>query len=84
MSDLNRWRERLEGRVRHLEEHESGLAVHVGSSDLAIFGADGALRAAAERLALIARDDANPEKAVAKLALQRLAAFAAEAQGAGS
>lgn len=84
MSDLNRWRERLEGRVRHLEDHESGLALHVGSNDLAIFGADGALRAAAERLALIARDEANPEKAIAKLALQRLAAFAAEAQGAGS
>ncbi len=81
MAAFDRWRQRLEGGVRHLDVYANSVAVHVGGGDLAAFGADGALREAAERLSLLARDDAHLESQAAKLALQRLAAFAAEARG---
>ncbi len=91
-AELESWKTTLEGRLRHLELDESGLAVTASSGDLEsldlLSGQDGAqgsvLTAAARQLAAIAQDSSNPLKAVADLALRRLFSFAAEDREAGA
>ncbi len=91
-AELETWKPTLEGRLRHLELDESGLAVTASSGDLerldSLAGQDGAqggvLTVAARQLAAIAQDSSNPQKAVADLALRRLFAFAAEEREAGA
>lgn len=78
MLSYHAWRDALEGRVRHLDFSDRGLLAAADVDDLDSLGADGALRAAAERLAAMAADTGNPAHAVAGLALQRLLSFAAE------
>ena len=74
------WCERLAGRLRHLEIDADKLALALSGDDLAQFGPDGALRTAAERLAALA-SATDGAAATARLALQRLASFSAEADG---
>jgi DNA repair exonuclease SbcCD nuclease subunit len=91
-AELESWKQTIEGRLRHLELDETGLAVTASGGDLESFGSlagqegaqGGVLTVAARRLAAIARDAAHPQRAAADLALRRLYAFAAEEREAGS
>ena len=79
-ADLETWKPTFEGRLRHLEIDESGLAVTATSGDLesldTLAGQEGAqggvLSVAARQLAAIAQDPSHPQRSVADLALRRL------------
>lgn len=91
-AQLETWKPKFEGRLRHLELDESGLAVTASSGDLesldSLAGQDGAqggvLSVVARQLAATAQDPFHPQRSAADLALRRLFSFAAEDRDAGA
>jgi DNA repair exonuclease SbcCD nuclease subunit len=77
-AELLRWREDAEGRLRHLDIDARHLVVSATAHDLEIFGSDGALRETANNLAALAGDARQSDSLIARLALQKLFALAAE------
>lgn len=77
-ASLRAWAEETEGRVRHLDMDTQALLVRAAEGDMEAFGADGALRAAAEQLARACGEGALG--AVARRALLKLHAFASGAR----
>lgn len=75
-AQLRRWREEIEGRVRHLEADTRQLTVAAQVADLEVFGTGGALRNSAEVLAAQSQSQNEAERRIAALALQKLYAFA--------
>lgn len=76
---LQTWRERLEGRVRHLDVDTRALLLAAGTGDTESLGADSILCTAAEELAATASAPAHRDCGHAKRALELLFAFAAQA-----
>lgn len=78
--ELDTWREIWSARLRYLDIDTSALVVRPSASDIDSLGNDGPLVDAARQLTALADDAANPDRAIAALALQRLFGFAAEAR----
>ena len=81
---LEAWRERVSGKLRHLEIDSGRLLVTPEAQDFETLGSSGPIAEAARTLDAIARDKENPEHVAAALALVRLFGFAHEAREAGS
>jgi hypothetical protein len=81
---LDVWRERMMGKLRHLELVTAALVAVPASGDSDCLGNSGPLLETAQQLERIADDKAHPQSAAAELALVRLIAFAREAAMVGA
>lgn len=80
---IEAWRERFAAEVADLDCDASAVGVAQGADSLDMFGADGALRSAAETLAAMSATPGESRAREAALALRRLVAILADVRGGG-